>query len=54
MIYNLPIADVLHQETLLSDDFNSNFEGWEIVDNEDEKSFIKDSYYWMENKTASR
>jgi len=54
MIYNLPIADVLHQETLLSDDFNSNFEGWEIVDNEDEKSFIKDSHYWMENKTASR
>ena len=54
MIYNLPIADVLHQETLLSDNFNSNFEGWEIVDNEDEKSFIKDSHYWMENKSASR
>ncbi len=54
MIYNLPIADVLHQETLLSDDFNSNFEGWEIVDNEDEKSFVKDSHFWMENKTASR
>ena len=41
MIYNIPIADVLHQETLLCDDFNSSFEGWVIVDNEDEKSIYK-------------
>jgi hypothetical protein len=38
----------------LCDDFNSSFEGWEIVDNEDEKSFVKDSHYWMENKSSSR
>ena len=38
----------------MCDDFNSSFEGWEIVDNEDEKSFVKDSHFWMENKTASR
>ena len=54
MIYTIPVADVLHKETLLEDNFISNFEGWEIVDNEDEKSFIKDSYYWMENKNNSR
>ena len=45
MIYTLPIADVLHKEALLEDDFNSDYEGWEIITDEDEKSFIKDSYY---------
>ena len=54
MIYTLPIADVLLKETLLEDDFISDYEGWEIIADEDEKSFIKDSYYWMENKSNSR
>jgi len=54
MIYTLPVADVLLKETLLEDDFNSNYEGWEMIVDEDEKSFIKDSYYWMENKSDSR
>lgn len=54
MIYTLPIADVLLKETLLADDFNSNYEGWEIIAGEDEKSFIKDGFYWMENKSDSR
>lgn len=54
MIYILPIADALHKESLLEDDFISDFEGWEIISDEDEKSFIKDSYYWMENKSAGR
>ena len=35
MILTLPIADVLHKETILEDHFNSLFDGWEIVDNED-------------------
>ena len=52
MIYTLPVADVLLKETLLDDDFNSNYEGWEMIADEDEKSFIKDSYYWMENKSC--
>jgi len=54
MIYNLPVASILHEEVLLEDDFNSELEGWEIISDEDEKSFIKDSHYWMENKTESR
>ena len=37
MIYTLPIADVLLKETLLEDDFNSDYEGWEIIANEGEK-----------------
>ena len=54
MICNLPIADILLQETLLCDDFNSSFEGWELIEDETEKSFIKDSHYWMENKSDTR
>ncbi|MEI7474829.1 MAG: hypothetical protein WCK67_08615 [bacterium] len=54
MIYTLPLADVLLKETILENHFHSNFEGWEIIDNEAEKSFVKDSYYWMENKTENR
>ena len=54
MIYNLPIADILLEEIVLECDFNSNYEGWELTENEDEKSFIKDSFYWMQNKTESR
>lgn len=54
MILQLPIGNILHSETVLEDDFNSEWEGWEIVADEKEKSFIKDSYYWMENKSRNR
>jgi len=54
MIQILPLANILHEEVLLEDDFNNKFEGWEIVEDEDEKSFIKDSHYWMENKSNNR
>jgi len=54
MIFTLPIADILHSDILLKDDFSSNREGWEITEDEEEKSFLKDSYYWMENKSESR
>jgi len=50
MIQILPLADIMHEEVLLEDDFTSKFEGWELIEDEEEKSFIKDSYYWMENK----
>jgi hypothetical protein len=35
MIYNLPVADILHEEIVLESDFNSNYEGWELTENED-------------------
>ena len=54
MIFTLPIADILYSDILLKDDFSSNREGWEITEDEEEKSFLKDSYYWMENKSESR
>jgi hypothetical protein len=54
MIQILPLAKVLHSDVVLEDDFTSRFEGWELVNNEDEQSFIQDSYYWMENKSKSR
>jgi len=54
MIQILPLANILHEEVLLEDDFNNKFEGWKIVEDEDEKSFIKDSHYWMENKSGNR
>ena len=54
MIFSLPIADILHSEILLQDDFTTNIRGWEITEDEEEKSFIKDSHYWMENKSESR
>lgn len=54
MIQILPVAKILHEEILLEDDFINKFEGWELIDNEDEHSFMKDSYYWMENKSESR
>jgi hypothetical protein len=54
MIVQLPIGNILHKETVLEDDFNSEWEGWEIVADEKEKSFIKDSCYWMENKSNTR
>jgi len=54
MIQILPLADIIHEEVLLEDDFNNSFEGWEQVDRDEEKAFIKDSHYWMENKSATR
>ena len=54
MIQILPLANIIHEEVLLEDDFNNKFEGWEIIEDEDEHSFIKDSHYWMENKSSNR
>jgi hypothetical protein len=54
MIQILPVAKILHEEILLEDDFNNKFEGWELIEDEDEHAFIKDSYYWMENKSVYR
>lgn len=54
MIQILPLAKVLHQETVLEDDFNSKYEGWELTENEDEKSFIQNSHYWMANVSNTR
>jgi hypothetical protein len=54
MIQILPLAKIIHKDIVLEDDFNSKFEGWELVEYEDEHSFMKDSHYWMENKSTSR
>ena len=54
MIQILAVADILHQEVVLEDNFESKFEGWELIEDEDEHSFIKDSHYWMENKSSTR
>jgi len=50
-ILNLPIAAVQYKDVLFEDDFDNNIAGWEIIENEDEKSMLRDSYYFMENKT---
>jgi hypothetical protein len=44
MIQILPLASIIHEEDLLEDDFNIRFEGWELIEDEDEHSFIKDSH----------
>jgi len=54
MIQILPLANILHEEVLLEDDFNNKFEGWEIEEDEDKNSFIKDRHYWMRNKSNNR
>ena len=54
MLQILPLVIILQEELLLENDFNNKFEGYEIGDDEDEKSFIKDSHYWMENKPGNR
>ena len=54
MIQILPLADIMHEEVLLEDDFASKFEGWELIEDDEEKSFVKDSHYWMENKSKRR
>jgi len=53
-IFNLPIAAIQHKDVLFEDDFDNNIAGWEIIENEDEKSFLGKSHYFMENKTDSR
>ena len=54
MIQILPLANIIHDEILLEDDFNNKFEGWELIEDEDEHAFIKDGHYWMENKSSNR
>ena len=54
MIQILPLANILYEETMLEDDFRNHTEGWELIEDEQEKSFIKDSNYWMENKSNDR
>ena len=41
MIQILPLANILQEEMLLEDDFKSKFEGREIIEDEDKKSFKK-------------
>ena len=54
MIFNLPIADIQHKDTLFEDDFSNNVAGWETIEDEDEKARIENKHYFMENKTESR
>ncbi len=54
MIQILPLANIIHEEVLLEEDFNNKFEGWELIEDEDEHAFIKDGHYWMENKSSNR
>lgn len=53
-IFNLPVASIVHRETIFEDDFDNNIAGWEKIHDEDEQSFISKGYYYMENKTDSR
>ena len=53
-IFNLPIASILHRETIFEDDFVNNIAGWEQISDEDEQSFILNSHYHMENKSQTR
>ena len=51
MIFNLPIADIQHRDTIFEDDFSNNVAGWEIIEDEDEKACIQKRHYFMENKS---
>ena len=53
-VFNLPIARILHRETIFEDDFVNNIAGWEQISDEDEQSFILNSHYHMENKSQTR
>ena len=53
-ISHLPIAAIQHKDTIFEDDFDNNVFGWELIDDEDEKSLISKSHYFMENKTSVR
>ena len=50
MIQIMPFADIMHEEVLLEDDFNNKFECCYIVEDKEEKSFIKERQYWIGNK----
>ena len=54
MIFNLPIADIQHKDTLFEDDFSNNVAGWETIEDDDEKARIENKHYFMENKTDCR
>lgn len=54
MIFNLPIADIQHRDTIFEDDFSNNVAGWEIIEDEDEKACIQKRHYFMENKSKTR
>ena len=47
MIFNLPIADIQHRDTIFEDDFSNNVAGWEIIEDEDEKACIQKRHYFM-------
>lgn len=53
-IFNLPVAEIKHKDTLFEDHFDNNIAGWEIIEDEDERSFISDGHYFMENRSQSR
>lgn len=53
-ILTLPIAEIKHRDILFEDHFDNNIAGWEIIEDEDERSFIKDGHYFMENKSQCR
>ena len=36
MIQILPLADIIHKEVLLEDDFTNKFKGWELIEDVDE------------------
>ena len=42
MIFNLPIADIQHKDTIFEDDFSNNVAGWEIIEDEDEGEDISE------------
>jgi len=37
------------QQVLLSNHFHRDASGWKIVDNKNEKTFVRDNHYWLEN-----
>ena len=39
MIKILPLADIMHEDVLLEDDFSSKFEGWELIEDGDYVNF---------------
>jgi hypothetical protein len=51
MIKILPLADVIHQDVFFDDGFYSNEHNWEIINSPTENAFIKDGFYWMENRS---
>lgn len=54
MELSLNAHEILHQESVLREDFNNNLLNWEITSEKNESAFIKDGFYWMENKTEHK